>query len=666
MFGWGNGLAILLVILFITGSTRTLKATDYVLVVDTSGSMLWSIKGYGSPITDSNPQRTRVIRDSLSKWLAALPDDSRLSLISFDTVIHPAEEFHFDKPGERDAAIQWVTKLYVPPNGDTHLWATLREALKVARRYAADSPGRPVVVRIFTDGENDDKSPETKSLTMKQVLDEFPEVDGSGLRPDLVLFGDDMSMEAVELMRSDKRIRVIRNSTFDLNTVDYRPSIVWRPSVIVEGKPVSFFDDSPSAYKSEQWILDGQSVSIAKVLDVPSLTAGKHTVTLKVVHLDDQPDFVTITAPVALPSVPPPDASFAIDKPVFVEGDTIHFTSKESKEGYKHAWTVENGPTLSGETATWISDRTGEIKITHRITAPQGSSEVTQPILGQTPEQPDPSFSVDKQIFMLGDTINFQANKNKPDWKHEWIVGDEPPLTGEKAAWISDRIGQIKVTHRVITPHGNSEFSQTIVGQKSELPAVKFMGSPERGSAPLDVQFQDKSTNPDKIARYEWDFGDGSPLSTDKNPRHHFDQQGTYTVKLKVTTISQDVLDSSEPQTIEVDPPPPAWHKWIIPGIIALVALLVLRQIIRALTPKSLYGRLEWQYQGQKGRKDLSGTQMDLKKLGVPGWKSTKQHVIRNQDGIKLFTTSVPGRLLKNGQPLNVEGVTITFITNLK
>lgn len=35
-------------------------------------------------------------------------------------------------------------------------------------------------------------------------------------------------------------------------------------------------------------------------------------------------------------------------------------------------------------------------------------------------------------------------------------------------------------------------------------------------------------------SKYEWDFGDGSAISTDANPTHIYTTAGTYTVMLKV------------------------------------------------------------------------------------------------------------------------------------
>lgn len=60
---------------------------------------------------------------------------------------------------------------------------------------------------------------------------------------------------------------------------------------------------------------------------------------------------------------------------------------------------------------------------------------------------------------------------------------------------------------------------------------------PESGNAPLSVKFTIKAIMEDDLdavnARYAWDFGDGSPISHDKEPTHTYQKPGTYRVVAK-------------------------------------------------------------------------------------------------------------------------------------
>ena len=61
------------------------------------------------------------------------------------------------------------------------------------------------------------------------------------------------------------------------------------------------------------------------------------------------------------------------------------------------------------------------------------------------------------------------------------------------------------------------------------------------GALPLTVQFTGTNSSdedPGDSIRYEWNFGDGTPLSEEANPTHVFTQAGRYTVSLKVTDSS--------------------------------------------------------------------------------------------------------------------------------
>jgi PKD repeat protein len=66
-------------------------------------------------------------------------------------------------------------------------------------------------------------------------------------------------------------------------------------------------------------------------------------------------------------------------------------------------------------------------------------------------------------------------------------------------------------------------------------PIADFSASVVTGSAPLIVVFSDTSIN--APAAWLWDFGDGN-TSTQQNPTHVYDQDGTYTVSLTATNTS--------------------------------------------------------------------------------------------------------------------------------
>jgi cytochrome c len=68
-------------------------------------------------------------------------------------------------------------------------------------------------------------------------------------------------------------------------------------------------------------------------------------------------------------------------------------------------------------------------------------------------------------------------------------------------------------------------------------PVAHVAATPTSGQPPLEVTFSSEgSIDPDGTSlTYEWDFGDGSPISNDVNPIHTYTAAGTYTASLRVT-----------------------------------------------------------------------------------------------------------------------------------
>lgn len=65
---------------------------------------------------------------------------------------------------------------------------------------------------------------------------------------------------------------------------------------------------------------------------------------------------------------------------------------------------------------------------------------------------------------------------------------------------------------------------------------VSFIADSTLGEPPLNVAFTDtSSTDGGSITAWSWDFGDGSPGSTEQNPAHTYTSPGSYTVTLTVT-----------------------------------------------------------------------------------------------------------------------------------
>ena len=74
------------------------------------------------------------------------------------------------------------------------------------------------------------------------------------------------------------------------------------------------------------------------------------------------------------------------------------------------------------------------------------------------------------------------------------------------------------------------------LGAAAPAPTTAFSADVVSGDAPLLVAFTDESTQ--DPTSWEWDFGDGSAVSTEQHPTHEYEAAGTYTVTLTATNAA--------------------------------------------------------------------------------------------------------------------------------
>jgi len=106
----------------------------------------------------------------------------------------------------------------------------------------------------------------------------------------------------------------------------------------------------------------------------------------------------------------------------------------------------------------------------------------------------------------------------------------------------------------------------------SGIPVAGFSATPLMGSAPLEVQFFDLSSGGlYEILSWTWDFGDGSPYSSDRDPVHTYDIPGTYTVSLTILTTG-GLAHAARTQYITVMHTVPAAH-WTTLLLLAMIVV---------------------------------------------------------------------------------------------
>ena len=115
----------------------------------------------------------------------------------------------------------------------------------------------------------------------------------------------------------------------------------------------------------------------------------------------------------------------------------------------------------------------------------------------------------------------------------------------------------------VISPDAGMYKWEYVKGKRA--PKAVLTTDKTDGASPLTVNFSSAGSldeDPGDSIRYEWDFGDGSPISTEPNPTHVYTQRGRFTAVLSVidssgerTSTSTIITSGNTAPTITIEAP---------------------------------------------------------------------------------------------------------------
>lgn len=277
---------------------------------------------------------------------------------------------------------------------------------------------------------------------------------------------------------------------------------------------------------------------------------GVYTVKLKVTDSIGETDTDTCIITAITPNKPVADAgsdqTTKVGERVDFDGSSSTASTGATIERYQ--WDIENDGVYDseGENTFWTYDTEGTYTAKLKVTDNYGQTDTDTCIVRVLSNKPKASFTYTPQEPTIQDTIFFYDTSNDPDgsvvsWN--WDFGDGFTSTLKDLTHDYSDKGSYTVTLTVTDNDGNTDTIEEMITVLNLPPTADFTYSPSSPAAGKEVQFTDKSSDPEgKTIEYLWNFGDGT-TSTKENPVHRYEEGGEYTVKLTVTDDEDDEDD---------------------------------------------------------------------------------------------------------------------------
>lgn len=304
------------------------------------------------------------------------------------------------------------------------------------------------------------------------------------------------------------------------------------------------------AVTSWQWDFgDGATATTATATHVYT-APGTYNVTLTVANAVDSG-----TTTKALTVFAGPTPSFTVDAASGTAPHSVSFADTSTANPPVNSWSWNFGDGSPLETAadpTHIYTSPGNFTVTMTVSngvgAPVSTTRNIQVVSGAHAE-----FSPIAAAGAAPLTVTFtdQSTGTPLPISWTWEFGDGTTSLVQNPTHVFTTPGYYTVKLTAANSVGPDTITHSVV--VTAPPAAVFSASPATGLAPLSVTLTDAFTGVPAPTDWTWDFGDGSPVSHDRNPSHVYAAPGQYTVSLTVdspigtSTTTRSVLATSAP-----------------------------------------------------------------------------------------------------------------------
>ena len=217
-------------------------------------------------------------------------------------------------------------------------------------------------------------------------------------------------------------------------------------------------------------------------------------------------------------------------------GTSLSFANTSTPVPVSASWDFGDGGTSTDLNAHHQYQKAGTYEVT--LTSDFGGcqSSVTKTI--KTYPSPTADFKADVVNFCgVPADVTFQnLSEGATSWK--WHFGDNDSAEASQPTHSYKTGGQYTVSLLAVSDQGCADSVKKAAYIKVDAPDIRFNASDGFGCLPLKTTFSIPAASQGEIASYAWDFGDGSPVSTDHSPTHTYATQESYSVTLDVVTQS--------------------------------------------------------------------------------------------------------------------------------
>lgn len=351
--------------------------------------------------------------------------------------------------------------------------------------------------------------------------------------------------------------------------------------VVVKERPVAAFNFTTSGCVSDsvrftdnsntfgqpavKWYWDFGDGQTATIKNPAHLYSAANTYDVKFAVVTDI-GCVSDTVPKQVTLAQPPVAKFGISSP-YCAGKAVTLTDSSTSASPIAKWTWDFGDgspvvvatTNAPQTHTYASPGTYNISLVVENAA--GCKSIVAPRSITISPNPVAAYGFGKACLPNGSVQFTDAStiidNSQNTFSYQWYFGDGSTAQTKNPSYNFTTIGPHTVSLVVTSAAGCKDSTAKLVDSVFAQPQAKFT-TPAEVCFGTPVNFTDQSTAQNSaVTSWQWNFGDGSPVSNERNPTHNYAAPGNYNVTLIVGN-AYGCLSNAEPKQVTINALPAA------------------------------------------------------------------------------------------------------------